>query len=148
MIKTMRALLPILMIALVACGVEPAPPASTATPTPEIITEAEAVALAMEDASEWLPGLTPIDNPRNPIARLVTVDEYREIIGQPSDSMFGIDDLTWAGQLEGYSESEGPPPTSWITEYSHAVFAYDARTGAMAHVSWGTRRTEPLFFYK
>ncbi|MDA0798804.1 MAG: hypothetical protein O2826_09565 [Chloroflexi bacterium] len=139
MIKVMRAFLLWTLMALAACGGDP-------TPSPTVITKAEAVKLAMADASEWIPGgPTPVDDARNPIAKLMAVREYRALVNQETDAMFGQDDLAWVVQLEGHSQTESPPPTFLITEYSHAVFAYDAQTGAMAHVSWGTRRTGPLF---
>ena len=146
--KATRAFLLLTLMGLVRCGVgsTPTAPVSTATPTPEIITEAEAVSQAMEDAREWIPGLTPVDNPRNPIARRMTVGEYRDMLGWSDTVMFGLDELIWVVQLEGYSQSEGPPPTSRIKAYSHAIFAYDAETGAIADGGWATRRKAALFF--
>ena len=141
--KRAAMLLVLVPLVLAACGVGPTPTASPAVvdPSREQITEARAIELAMLNAMYSMPGATAVDDPRNPIARLMTIDQYWDILGR-APIVVGAGQLIWVVQVEGESELVGPPPAEARRGFSFAFFAFDAGTGTAAG---STRRNGPLF---
>ena len=131
--RAVPAFFMLILMALAACGVDPTPtaPSPVATPTPQEITEDEAITLALNASGVSMPGRSSVADPRNPIARLTTLGAYWSLLGRPPAEI-GEDQQVWIVQLEGEIVLEGPPPVSARREYSFALYSFDARTGAGA----------------
>ena len=112
------------------------------TPTPvSHITENQAIATALEMVTMPMPEVTGVQNPRNPVARLMTLGEYEE---QYTSGRSARDPATpvWVVQIEGESESAGIVLPSGRTQFQYSVVVLDARTGSSIA---GSRSPEPIF---
>ena len=87
-----------------------------------------------------MPGVTPVENPRNPVARLMTLLEYGERVGE-GGQFTEPDPLVWVVQVEGESYSAGIAAAP-RTKYGYATVVIDARSGTIIRMS---RTFAPLF---
>ena len=80
-------------------------------------------------------------NPRNPVARLMTLGEYEErfSMGQSArDPALPV----WVVQVEGESRDAGIVPPEERSDFSYAVVVMDAHAGAVVGTS---HRIDPIF---
>jgi len=118
-----------------ACGGGPTPSSDNG-----LLTEQNAIERAVEQLKGPAPEVTGVENPRNPVAWLVTLGEYDQLIGVSGSSQ-GADTPVWVVEIEGESSSAGIVPPESRTTYRYAAAVLDARTGNVI----ATRRSkEPL----
>lgn len=112
------------------------------TPTPaSLITQEQATESALQAVTRPMPEVTVVENPRNPVARLMTLREYQERIGGGSSFLTDPDTLVWVVQVEGESYSAGIAAVP-RTQYSYATVVIDAQNGTIITMS---RTYAPLF---
>jgi hypothetical protein len=74
--------LPLLALTIAACGVSPATtPTPVATPTPAPVTEQQSIEMALPFLQSNNPGIYRIENPRDPVAALMTRGELNALFG-------------------------------------------------------------------
>ncbi len=127
------------LLLLAAC-IQVAPtPEPTGPPTPITrITREQAIQIALSRTGSQ-PELTAVENPRNPVARLMRLDEYYKSWNRPFPPP---DTLVWVVQFEGTSYSAGPGEGWPRTQYNYAVVVLDAEFGGEIG---GSRLREPFF---
>lgn len=152
-----------LLMTLTACVEEatptPVPATSTPMPTPTAtpiverqdgaatptsvsrITENQAIARALEMLTGPMPEVTGVQNPRNPVARLMTLGEYEEQYFSGGSALDPAT-LVWVVQIEGKSEDAGIVPPSERKQYRYSVEVLDAQTGRSIA---GSRGLDPIF---
>jgi hypothetical protein len=85
--RVMLLSLTLVALVLIACGVEPKPPASSATPYPTatiLISREEAIDIALTRMVEGVPVMSassPVQNPRDVTVRFMHVEEYANLGG-------------------------------------------------------------------
>jgi len=125
------------LLLLAACVVL----APAATPTPATpITREQAIEIALQRLTS-MPEVTAVENPRNPVARLMKLRDYD--VGYATGSPFlpNPDTLVWVVQFEGTSYSAGIAAEP-RTQYSYAMVVMDAQSG---NVITGSRTFAPRF---
>lgn len=108
--------------------------APSGTPTPATpITREQAIQIAFQQVSMSSPGVTAVENPRNPVARLMTEVEWAQLRGAVGARE--PDRLVWVVQFQGtsYSAGIGAVPR---TQYSYATVAIDAQSGQIIGGYW------------
>ncbi len=123
------------LLLLAACIQVVPTPAPAATPTPVTpITREQAIQIALGEVSmSWPDAATALENPRNPVARLMTEAEWAQLRGAVGARY--PDRLVWVVQFQGisYSVGIGAVPR---TQYNYAVVAIDAQTGMTIGGDW------------
>src|SRR3990170_6926357 len=119
---------------LAACIQAVPSPEPLGTPTPVTpITREQAIQIGLREVGTQ-PEVTAVENPRNPVARLMTLREYLELIGG-GGTFRNPDMLVWVVQYEGVSYSAGFPDARGIygprTKYNYTTVVIDAQSGAV-----------------
>ncbi|MBI4336651.1 MAG: hypothetical protein HY683_02325 [Chloroflexi bacterium] len=104
------------------------------------ITKALAVKLALESFKLPEPEIMPVEDARDPVARLMRLGEYVALTG--GSTRENADSLVWVVEAEGMWRSAGIVPVESRTTYRYASVAIDAETGNFIASS---RTHEPLF---
>jgi len=133
----------IALLLLAAC-IQVAPTlAPTGTPITRITRE-QAIQIALRETGSQ-PEVTAVENPRNPVARLMTLGEYQARFNL-SSGPWDAATLVWVVQYEGVSYSAGFPDAHGIygprTQYNYTTVVMDAQSGT---VIMGSRTFAPLF---
>ncbi|MBM3925903.1 MAG: hypothetical protein FJ320_07950 [SAR202 cluster bacterium] len=115
-------------------------PLNTPTPAPLFtptrtgaVNEAEAIKFAQEMLGHAVPGVTAVRDPRNPVAWLVTLAEYKHQLGMvpigavPTD--MDANKLVWVVQMEGASMVSENPSGYAGTQFYYALVVLDPETG-------------------
>ncbi len=131
----------IALLLLAAC-IQVAPtPAPLATPMPvSPITREQAIQIALMRVAMSAPEATAVENPRNPVARLMTVRGYWELKGD-GYVLPDPDALLWVVQFEGESYTAGIAAEP-RRKFSYATVVLDAESGRPIAES---RTFAPLF---
>jgi len=79
------------------------------------------------------PEVTAVENPRNPVARLMKLREYDEGYSAGNPFLPDPDTLVWVVQYEG--ESHGAGISDPRTQYSYATVVIDAQSGIIIGMS-------------
>jgi len=130
----------IALLLLTACTQVVPTSAPGATPSAPLLAQEQAVNIALSWVIRPMPGVTPVENPRNPVARLMTLLEYGERVGE-GGQFTEPDPLVWVVQVEGESYSAGIAAAP-RTKYGYATVVIDARSGTVIRMS---RTFAPLF---
>ncbi|MBU2008989.1 MAG: hypothetical protein KJ624_03955 [Chloroflexi bacterium] len=133
------------LLLLAACIQVVPTSAPPGTPTPVTpITREQALQVALSRTGIE-PEVTAVQNPRNPVARLMTIRDYFELqLGiTPNYGLFeGPDMLVWVAQYEGTSYDAFPVPFPVDrTQYNYTVVVLNAQNG-LPHMTW--RGAAPL----
>jgi len=100
----------------------------TGTPTPVTpITREQAIQIALGEISIPQPEVSAVENPRNPVARLMTEAEYARARG--AVGALHPDRLVWVVQFEGVSYSAGIGAVPPLRQLNYATVAIDAQSG-------------------
>ena len=104
-------------------------------PTPVTpITWGRATGIALQLVTMPWPEVTAVENPRNPVARLMTLREYLELIGG-GGTFRNPDMLVWVVQYEGVSYSAFPGAPEPREQYNYATVVIDAQSGTVIAMS-------------
>ena len=104
-----------------------------------VITEEQAVRIALEAASKPAPEVSAIENPKLVRTELMRVGQFASVTGESLGVARSQGDGLWIVQLEGKSRSLFPGGPG--TEFAYAAMILDAETGDVI----GQRRgNEPL----
>jgi len=129
----------LLLAACIPASPTPEPPGP---PTPITrITREQAIQIALSSTG-IMPAATAVENPRNPVARLMTLGEYQarfNLSSGPRDAAM----LVWVVQFEGTSYSAGIGSAWPFTQYNYAVVVLDAESGNV--IATTRLQQEPLF---
>lgn len=112
----------ILVAAFVAaCGGVPTPTSNNG-----LLTEQNAIERAVEQLKNSAPGISGVDNPRNPVAWRMILGEYHQRTGSSGTR---ADTPVWVVQVEGESHGEGLGGNG--NTYHYAIAVLDARSGTL-----------------
>ncbi len=122
----------------VEVGLSPWPPAEVK------FSREQAIQIARKRCTGSSPEVTAVENPHDPVARLMPVSEFEDRVAGRS-SPHGADQLVWVVQLEGESFGAGiaavsrrqPPP------FHYVACAVDAQSGEVTRSS--RTRAQPVF---
>jgi hypothetical protein len=103
------------------------------------ITEALAIKLAIESFGMPAPEIMPVEDPYDPVARLMRLSEYEALRGVSIPE--SADSLVWIVEAEGAWSDAGIVPVESRTIYRYASAAIDTQTGDFIASS---RTYEPL----
>ena len=103
------------------------------------ISRERAVELAFDEGLRALPGVTAVEQPRDPVAQLMRIDEYYE--RQDGQVVPGANTAVWVVEVEGVSRVEARAPDGARPAYHYAVVLIDAATGEVRHIE---RANEPV----
>ena len=76
-----------------------------------------------------MPEIYGIEDPRNPVARMITRRELLSLFGNEVYAPIYPDELLWVVEVIGSVSTEGPPPTSGVTTYQYAMSIADPTSG-------------------
>jgi hypothetical protein len=125
-----------LLAACIQVAPTPEPPGPPTPVTP--ITREQAIQIVLGEVSmSWPDAATALENPRNPVARLMTEAEWAQLRG--AVGALHPDRLVWVVQFQGISYSQGIGESIGAvprTQYNYAIFAIDAQTGMSIGGDW------------
>jgi hypothetical protein len=98
-----------------------------------LITREQAIQIAFQRFAMSAPEVTAVENPRNPVARLMRLREYDPSYSSGGPLMPDPDTLVWVVQVEGESYGAGIADPS--TKFSYATVVIDAQSGRMIEES-------------
>jgi len=91
------------------------------------ITEEFAIKLAMESFGRSAPEVVPVEDARDPLARLMRLSEYAALTGGSIPE--SADSLVWVVEAEGFWSTAGIVPVESRTTFRYASVAIDTQTG-------------------
>ena len=105
-------------------------------PTPVTpITWGRATGIALQLVTMPWPEVTAVENPRNPVARLMKLREYDEGYSAGNPFLPDPDTLVWVVQYEGVSYSAFPGAPEPREQYNYATVVIDAQSGTVIAMS-------------
>jgi hypothetical protein len=94
-------------------------PTPRPTPVPDVDKD-QAIALALERISEATPPFTAVEDPKNPIAIRMSVEQAQELLSRPQTGS-NLNHLVWVVQFQGDSQAEDAYNPDSPAQYHYAI---------------------------